>query len=91
MVESKQNEDIMEIRKMVVDSVELQKKLVKDNEELQKKMMMDNEELQNKMVIEMELKMNNKMNEIMEKSTLKTVCVLVVVVASIAWLSGKVI
>ncbi|EOA32979.1 hypothetical protein CARUB_v10016309mg [Capsella rubella] len=74
-------------------------KLVEDVNNI-RKMMMENVEVQKKMVEDMNTKMNEKLNEIIEqelmvakngveKSSMKTL-LLVTVVASIAWLCGKV-
>lgn len=83
MVESKHNqllEDVNDLRKMVMDNVELQRKMVKEMEiEMNKKI---------KEIIEQELTVPK---ESMEKASMKTVCVLVVVVVSMAWLCGKVL
>ncbi|XP_010446047.1 PREDICTED: uncharacterized protein At4g04775-like [Camelina sativa] len=67
-----------------------------------RKMVVDNVEVQNKLMQEMKQQMNKEMNEIiqqeltdtkesLEKSNMKTVCILVVVAASILWLCGNVV
>ncbi|KAG7567381.1 Zinc finger SWIM-type [Arabidopsis thaliana x Arabidopsis arenosa] len=83
MVESKHNqllEDIKDLKKMMMENVELQSKMGKEMEiEMNK---MKNE------IIEQKLKVPK---ESTEKASMKTVAVLVVVVVSMAWIWGKVL
>ncbi|KAG7559341.1 Zinc finger SWIM-type [Arabidopsis thaliana x Arabidopsis arenosa] len=83
MVESKHNqllEDVKDLKKMMMENVELQSKMGKEMEiEMNK---MKNE------IIEQKLKVPK---ESTEKASMKTVVVLVVVVVSMAWIWGKVL
>lgn len=83
MVERRHNqllEDVNDLKKMVMENVELQSKMVKEMEREMNKM--KNE------IIEQKLKVPK---ESTEKASMKSVCVLVVVVVSIAWLCRKVL
>lgn len=95
MIENKQKqlfEDINDVRKMVTDNVELQKKMLNEMEQkMEKKMVIENVELQKKMVKEIIEQEVMVAKENMEKSSMKTVFVVMVVAVSIAWLCGKVL
>ncbi|XP_010431416.1 PREDICTED: uncharacterized protein At4g04775-like [Camelina sativa] len=80
MVESKQNQLLEDLKKMVPNNVELQKEMVKEMEEKMEKHMIE--------IIRQELMVAK---ESMEKSNKQRICVLVVLAVSMAWLYKKMI
>ncbi|KAG7544029.1 Zinc finger SWIM-type [Arabidopsis thaliana x Arabidopsis arenosa] len=80
MVENKLLGDVNDIRKMVMENLELQRKMGKEIEQDMKKKVNE--------IVEQELKVAK---EQMEEARMKTVCLLVVVAISVGWLCGKVL